>query len=1141
MKPKAVPVAALRAALDELSTPVAIVDATGRVAAVNGAWRNGNPAWGQCAVGDDFLAAVKGLGAHTDAAGLPGVQELLDVIGDRRKDATVAWSANGASAPSTIRLRASRLDAPGGYVLIALEEGGHSSEPDSDLRQRASEEQALSDFGQRALAGLDPKTLFDEAVRLVARTLDLPFVALFERRENGDEALLRAGVGWRAGCIGGVSIAAGTETQIGRTLVAGESLIVEDQRSDGRFEEPAWLREHGVGQGITVAIAGERRPFGVLAAWSGARRRLGAEALRFIEAVARKLAVALARKEAEAAVEASERRFRALIENSMDAIALLDAKGAMLYASPAAVRLLGYSTEELLGMQGIGWIHPDDAAASAERFAQTLAGTCTTGRCRIRHRDGSWRWIEAVSHNWLADPNVRAIVTNFRDITDRQAAVEAQAASEERYQRLLQGLDAIVWEAEPATGRVLFISQAAETIVGYPVARWLEEPGFWMRCVDPEDRNATLAFYQAAIASAEPDHNVEYRLLAADGRRVWVRDRFHVSRDAAGRPGYLRGVMVDTTSRKLHERKVTVLLEMARDISGTIEMSELLDRVQRRTARAVGCDAVITYFWDGGAARFRAAGHFGIPAELLPDSAAIAFQPPAALLDLIGEGQTLVVNEGVDLGWMAHEHLRAMRLAGLVAAPLVVRGHLLGIIVGIRVAEGRPFLSDEVALFNGIAWQLAVAVEAAELYRAQLEEARVSSALARVGREVITSLDQPDLLERLCRLTTEAIGCDFSYALLWRPEENAYVPAAAFGHSGEEWELVRAVKMPSAILGGLIERLERRDVVRVEVRAGSTHPLAILAAEYGVTTALHVAIRRGTDVIGLLAAGYRGRAGTFNGGQERIARGVAHLASMAFDHMELVSALERANQLKADFVATMSHELRTPLHVIMGYHDLLVEGIFGELNPDQSDVIERIEKSAQGLLELVDATLDVGRIEAGRIRMDVQDVNLADLIGEVMAEVAEPRKKPEVVVEWHADPALCRLRTDPVKVKVILKNLIGNAVKFTEQGRVTVRAEPRENGIEMRVTDSGIGIPLELQEIIFEPFRQGDGSITREYGGVGLGLYVVRRFVDLLDGRIDVQSEMGAGSTFRVWLPHVLGAPYPIGPPVGTIAAGRPN
>jgi signal transduction histidine kinase len=408
------------------------------------------------------------------------------------------------------------------------------------------------------------------------------------------------------------------------------------------------------------------------------------------------------------------------------------------------------------------------------------------------------------------------------------------------------------------------------------------------------------------------------------------------------------------------------------------------------------------------------------------------------------------------------------------------------------------------------------------LSRTQTEElqreAQVSAALARFGKEMLAVLDSPALLERLCRVTAELLECDSSHLLLWQPNDDVFTTAAGYGATREEEEVARLIKLPRAIMGVLLERLDHDDVAQV-----GTIPEDVLSnerqQELGVSVQLCMAVRRGQQIIGIQAANCRRRTAPFTPVQWGIARGIAQLASLFLAHARVVSELERASRLKSEFVATMSHELRTPLNVIIGYTDLLLDGMFGELRGDQVHTLRLIEKNAQALLELINATLDLSRLDSGYVPLEMSAVRVADLVTQVDIETREVQDKSGVRFRWDVADPLPYLHTDALKLKVILKNLIGNAMKFTSAGEVSVGVRDCNGGVEFLVSDTGIGMSPETQTIIFEPFRQGDGSTTRRYGGVGLGLYIVRRLVELLGGRVHVESELGRGSRFQVWIP----------------------
>ena len=229
---------------------------------------------------------------------------------------------------------------------------------------------------------------------------------------------------------------------------------------------------------------------------------------------------------------------------------------------------------------------------------------------------------------------------------------------------------------------------------------------------------------------------------------------------------------------------------------------------------------------------------------------------------------------------------------------------------------------------------------------------------------------------------------------------------------------------------------------------------------------------------------------------------------------------ESADRLKSDFLAIVSHELRTPLVSIIGYDELLLDGVVGSLTEEQVDSLRRIDKNSKKLLELINAMIDFSRLEAKSV--EIKEFSVSDLIKEVESETQSLREMSGLNFVWKIESELPPVRTDPAKLKVVVKNLISNAVKFTEKGSVAVDAHRQNGGVEISVIDTGIGIEQGALPLIFEPFRQVENPLTRRHGGVGLGLYIVRRLLDLLGGTINVESEVGRGSTFCVWIPTNL-------------------
>ena len=232
--------------------------------------------------------------------------------------------------------------------------------------------------------------------------------------------------------------------------------------------------------------------------------------------------------------------------------------------------------------------------------------------------------------------------------------------------------------------------------------------------------------------------------------------------------------------------------------------------------------------------------------------------------------------------------------------------------------------------------------------------------------------------------------------------------------------------------------------------------------------------------------------------------------------------LEQASQLKSQFLANMSHEFRTPLNAILGYTSMLLGGVNGELTPPQKKNLGRVDSNAKHLLSIINDLLDISRIEAGKMPLHLEEFALQQLVGEVLAEVEPLISRARLSASTEITGELPAISSDRQKLKQIVLNLLTNAIKFTPHGsvKVTCRYEAGRQEFAISVTDTGIGIAPQDLNKIFEDFRQADDSVTRQYGGAGLGLAICRRLAVILGGRIDVQSQLGRGSTFTFYVPR---------------------
>jgi signal transduction histidine kinase len=280
---------------------------------------------------------------------------------------------------------------------------------------------------------------------------------------------------------------------------------------------------------------------------------------------------------------------------------------------------------------------------------------------------------------------------------------------------------------------------------------------------------------------------------------------------------------------------------------------------------------------------------------------------------------------------------------------------------------------------------------------------------------------------------------------------------------------------------------------------------------------------RGGNPIGTITVARRE---AFTGPQIALLQTFAEQAVIAIENVRLFKELELANrelaaasQHKSEFLANMSHELRTPLNAIIGFSEVLSERMFGELNAKQEEYSKDIHASGQHLLSLINDILDLSKIEAGRMELELADFDLPTALDSALTLVRERAGRRSIALQTSIDTRLGEIRADERKVRQVVLNLLSNAIKFTpEGGRIEVRAALGDGSVEVSVSDTGVGIAPEDQGAVFEEFRQV-GMAEKKAEGTGLGLTLCRKFVELHGGRIWVKSQVGRGATFTFTIP----------------------
>jgi len=384
--------------------------------------------------------------------------------------------------------------------------------------------------------------------------------------------------------------------------------------------------------------------------------------------------------------------------------------------------------------------------------------------------------------------------------------------------------------------------------------------------------------------------------------------------------------------------------------------------------------------------------------------------------------------------------------------------------------------------------------------------------LRRLARQLAAETNTDTILEILCHAGAEE--CGGSGAGVLKAVANQGELVIAIG------PLSVARGRRFALPGSLArEVIRKRDVVSVDDFGSTSRPLTRVAPELRVGPMLLAPLVAHDVILGVLVVTRDPGEAPFSKHAAYGLRAIADYAALALWKADLLDQAQAADRAKSRFLATVSHELRTPLTALAGYEELLVDQVIGPLSETQHDVLERMRSVTQHLASVIEELLAFSSLDEGRDRVRATDFLAADLVHAVSAVIEPLAQQKKLGFTISLPKEAIRMTSDVDKVRQILVNLAGNAVKFTDSGQVRLELKRQNGEACFLIKDTGIGISLENQARLFKPFAQLDTGLTRRHGGTGLGLYISRGLAELLGGRIEVHSELGRGSTFTLILP----------------------
>jgi signal transduction histidine kinase len=421
--------------------------------------------------------------------------------------------------------------------------------------------------------------------------------------------------------------------------------------------------------------------------------------------------------------------------------------------------------------------------------------------------------------------------------------------------------------------------------------------------------------------------------------------------------------------------------------------------------------------------------------------------------------------------------------------------------------------------------QAVIAIENTRLFEEVQARNRDLTALGEVGRAVSSTLELKVVLKTIVERAVELSGTDGGSIFYFREDIGRFELGETTGLDEEVIARFRKLDIAAGETG-LGEAIESgKPLQMADITKRSSNPLRDAAIEAGLRAALIVPLLSAETPLGALVL-QRRQPGDFPPAIVTLMQSFADQSAIALENARLFDEiaqksreLEIASQHKSQFVANMSHELRTPLAAVLGYAELLQEGIYGAMPEKSLPILTRIRSNGKHLLGLINTVLDISKIEAGQFKLNLTEYALGSMVETVMSATESLAATKKLAFKTEVAEGLPIGLGDEQRLTQVLLNLVGNAIKFTDAGEVRITVGAANGQFSLSVSDTGPGIPAEECEHIFEKFRQLDSSNTRAKGGTGLGLAIAREIVEMHGGRLWVESTLGRGSKFHMELP----------------------
>jgi GAF domain-containing protein len=569
----------------------------------------------------------------------------------------------------------------------------------------------------------------------------------------------------------------------------------------------------------------------------------------------------------------------------------------------------------------------------------------------------------------------------------------------------------------------------------------------------------------------------------------------------------------------------TATSEVLKVISrSTFDLERVLDTLTESAARVCAAEKGVIFQRHGNLYRLGANYGFSRDAEQY----ALDHPQRAGRGSAVGrvalEGNVVHIPDVLaDPEYSATGYQRAFGFRTILGVPLLREGTTIGVFALTR-DKVSPFSQQQIDLVTTFADQAVIAIENVRLFNELRESLQQQTATADVLK--VISRSAFDLQTVLQTLVASAVRlCDAEKGTITRQKGGVFYRAESYGFSAEFMDFVRGLPVePERVTAAGRSLLDGKPVHIADVQADPEYNFEAQRFD-SYRTIIGVPMLREGVPIGVLTL-TRSEVRPFTEKQIELVSTFADQAAIAIENVRLFDEiqdksrqLEEASQHKSQFLANMSHELRTPLNAILGYTELMADGAYGEPSDKMLGVLKRLEANGRHLLGLINDVLDLSKIEAGQLVLELSDYCIQDIAQTVRSTLEPLAADKKLGFKVEVATQLPSGRGDGRRLTQVLINLVGNAIKFTDAGEVAIKAEAHDGSFHVSVRDTGPGISSADQGRLFQEFQQADNAITKKKGGTGLGLAISKRIIEMYGGKIWVESEVGQGSTFAFTLP----------------------